>query len=224
MQQVGQLNKLIATSNLVYCMLLNPALATQQSASSRVSSLCSLQKNSPLHGPGLSWWNLVTRGNTASRNQISAFNHLLHEDIPSPPGISSSLMPCTPSSFSHTQAKGNLHHHATWPRSSGAPPERYLSTLSTQKDGGPWRKQLIITELQRHLNVSAPKFKLGLLPHPYCYHFSTFPVYLLASTINVLMQHLKEIQAKSMETSVWGGRDLGWYSHHRLRSTSTEEN
>lgn len=64
-------------------MLLNPALATQQSLSSRVPCLCSLQKNSLLHGPGLSWWNLVTWGNTTSRNhcrnQISAFNHLFHE-------------------------------------------------------------------------------------------------------------------------------------------------
>lgn len=76
MHQVGQcltnkqlFNKLIVDSNLIYCMLLNPAPGTERSVCSRVTRSCSLRKKSLLYGPDLSRWNTVRRGNANSRDK-----------------------------------------------------------------------------------------------------------------------------------------------------------
>lgn len=130
MHQAGQcltnkqlFNKLIVDSNLIYCMLLNPAPGTERSACSRVTRSCSLRKKSLLYGPDLSWWNTVRWGNANSRDkpwhstissmQISLF--LQQFPLPSFPALLATLV---------------LLHQV----------------LSTGKNGAPWRKIVLSSQ------------------------------------------------------------------------------
>lgn len=167
--------KLIVASNLIYCSLLNPALGTEQSVSSRVLWSCLLRKNSLLHGPDLSWWNLV-RWNANSRNKTLALNHLFHANILVPPAISSSLIPCTPCSISNTRGKGHLHDSHV-PHVTLVLLQSFIYQCCPQKTMGLQGEnnlQCIPMHLKLHQNVRAPELRSGSLTHPYCYHFSTF--------------------------------------------------